>query len=84
MRRLVSQPLSGLDADGVVQSPKLVLQVGAHLALLHAIAIVLVVEQVRLHAPQFATLETALSQPFDAIPSQLPNPFWQDGTHAPA
>jgi hypothetical protein len=59
------------------QSPKFVLHVMAQAPATH-VALPLLLLQALPHAPQLETLvSSAVSQPFDAAPSQFPNPVEQ-------
>jgi hypothetical protein len=77
-----SQPFVALPS----QSPKPMLQLASvHAPLVHA-AVAFVIEQLVVHVPQLPTDELRfVSQPFAAMPSQLPNPGRHvPSTHAPA
>jgi hypothetical protein len=78
--RSVSQPLGRLPS----QLAKLALQTGVHAPATQEVVPLTFVHTVP-QAPQFETLvRRSASQPFAALPSQLPKPALQTGAHAPA
>jgi hypothetical protein len=75
----VSQPFFGFAS----QSPKFAAQVGTQEPAVHAV-VPFAFEHAFPQAPQFGTEDcVSVSQPFPALPSQLPKPALQVGTHVP-